>query len=264
MESTWRYIDTGLSDASCNMAVDEAIAEMALKGRVPPTLRFYGWAVPSVSLGCFQKTEDIDRAYCEYRGIPIVRRPTGGRAILHGREVTYSFASRNALPCFSEGLLSTYGHLSRAFYTALKTLGIDVEMKKRREKGRILAGSALCFQSVSYGELSINKRKVIGSAQKRWKEGFLQQGSIQMVTDSELMERVFRNADAEKISLTMTGLTDHLPTLSPDELKRAILKAFEEIFEVTLLPMELTEEEKILALRFQRQKYQSPEWTFSR
>jgi len=78
------------------------------------------------------------------------------------------------------------------------------------------------------------------------------------------MERVFRNADAEKISLTMTGLTDHLPTLSPDELKRAILKAFEEIFEVTLLPMELTEEEKILALRFQRQKYQSPEWTFSR
>ncbi|GBE36770.1 octanoyltransferase LipM [bacterium BMS3Bbin07] len=264
MKSTWRYIDTGISDASCNMALDEAIAEMALKGRVPPTLRFYGWAEPSVSLGCFQKSEEIDRGYCEYRGIPIVRRPTGGRAILHGREITYSFASRNAVPPFSEGLLSTYGHLSRAFYTALKSLGIDVEIKNRREKGRILTGSALCFQSVSYGELSINKRKAIGSAQKRWKEGFLQQGSIQMKIDPGLMERVFRNADAGKISLTMTGLTDHLPTLSPDELKEAILNAFEEIFEVRLLPMGLTEEEKALALQFQKQKYQSPEWTYCR
>ncbi len=258
-------MDTGISDASCNMAVDEAIAEMALKGRVPPTLRFYGWVVPSVSLGCFQKTDEIDREYCNHRDIPIVRRPTGGRAILHGREVTYSFASRNnTLPCFSGSLLHTYGSLSRAFYTALKSLGIDVEMKSSREKGRILTGSALCFQSVSYGELSINGRKVIGSAQKRWKEGFLQQGSIQMKIDARLMERVFRNADAGKISLSMTGLTDHLPTLSPDELKGAILRAFEEIFGVRLLPMGLTEEEKALTLRFQRQKYQSPEWTYCR
>ncbi|VAX30392.1 Lipoate-protein ligase A, partial [hydrothermal vent metagenome] len=194
-------MDTGISDASSNMAVDEAVAEMALKGIVPPTLRFYGWTVPSVSLGCFQKSEDIDREYCEYRDIPIVRRPTGGRAILHGSEITYSFTSRNAVPPFSSGLLSSYGHLSRAFYTALKSLGIDVEMKNRREKGRILTGSALCFQSVSYGELSINSRKVIGSAQKRWKEGFLQQGSIQMKIDPGLITRVFRNTDTEKISL---------------------------------------------------------------
>jgi len=264
MKPAWRYIDTGIADASYNMAVDEAIAEMALRGRVPPTLRFYGWAVPSVSLGCFQKTEDIDTGYCEDRGIPIVRRPTGGRAILHGREVTYSFASSKALPCFSGGLLDTYGHLSRAFCTALKSLGLDVEIKNRREKGRILTGSALCFQSVSYGELSVNSRKVIGSAQKRWKEGFLQQGSIQMVIEPELLVRVFRNVDAGKISSTMTGLTEHLPALSPDELKDSIVRAFEEIFVVRLLPMGLTEEEKALALQLQRQKYQSPEWTFSR
>ncbi len=264
MESTWRYIDTGLSDAAYNMAVDEAIAEAVLKGAVPATLRFYGWASPSVSLGCFQKAGEIDRAYCEASGIVVVRRPTGGRAILHGREVTYSFASRNIPPWFSGGLLGTYGHLSRAFCTALRSLGVDVAMKNRREKGRILTGSALCFQSVSYGELSIDGRKVIGSAQKRWKEGFLQQGSIQMALDPALMERVFRNAEARKISSAMTALTDHLPALSTDELKRSILKAFEETFRVRLVPAELTEEEKELVHRFQRRKYQSPEWTFSR
>ncbi len=257
-------MDSGASEASYNMAVDEAVAESARKGGAPPTLRLYGWTEPSVSIGCFQKADDIDRDYCRGRGIPIVRRPTGGRAILHGRELTYSFASGSSLPCFSGGLLSTYGELSMAFCTALRALGIEAELKNRREKGRILTGSSLCFQSVSYGELSIGGRKVIGSAQKRWRDGFLQQGSIPFTLDVELMERVFRGADRARIESSMTGLSEHLPALTPDDLKAPIVTAFEETFGVTLRPMGLTSEEEALALRLQEQKYRSEEWTYCR
>jgi len=264
VKPVWRCIDSGESDASYNMAVDEAIAEAVRKGSVPPTLRLYGWTEPSVSIGCFQKVEDIDLDYCKGNGIPVVRRPTGGRAILHGRELTYSFASGNTESCFSGGLMSTYGQLSRAFCAALKTLGMDVELKSRREKGRILTGSALCFQSVSYGELSINGRKVIGSAQKRWRDGFLQQGSIQFTLDHDLMGRVFRGADPVGIKSAMTGLSEHLPELSPEDLKPPVIKAFEETFGIRLMPMGLTTEEEDLALRLQRRKYLSPEWTYCR
>ena len=170
----------------------------------------------------------------------------------------------NNPPYFSGGLLGTYGYLSRAFCTALRSLGIDVQVKNRKEQGRVLRGSALCFQSTSYGELSVNRRKVIGSAQKRWKGGFLQQGSIQLTVDPGFMEKVFRNTDYEKISSSMTGIRDLFPALSVDELKKSILNAFEEVFQIGLIPMAPAQEEEALALRLEREKYQAPEWTFSR
>jgi lipoate-protein ligase A len=92
MTDRWRFIDTGLCTASYNMALDEAIATAVKRGNSPPTLRLYGWDRPSVSVGYFQNVCDIDSDYCIKKGIPIVRRPTGGRAILHDGEITYSFS----------------------------------------------------------------------------------------------------------------------------------------------------------------------------
>jgi lipoate-protein ligase A len=264
MKETWRLIDTGPAGAAYNMALDEAITVTVLNKKTPPTLRFYGWSVPSVSLGCFQRIAEIDLDYCRESSIPVVRRPTGGRAILHGEEVTYSFSSRNSPPYFSDGLLSTYGHIGRAFYDALRSLGLDVKIRKRREKGRTLAGRALCFQSVSYGELSIMNKKVVGSAQKRWKDGFLQQGSIQMVIDPIMMGRVFKGADRESICSSMVGLNSLMPGLSPERLKRAVIESFQDLFGVGLVEMDITKDEKDLAEKFLKEKYQTQEWTFYR
>jgi lipoate-protein ligase A len=264
MSTVWRIIDTGSMNAAYNMALDEAISRSVLNGSVPPTLRLYGWSVPSVSLGYFQSIREIDVPYCKGNSIPIVRRPTGGRAILHGREVTYSFSAKNEGPSFSDGLLSTYGSLSRAFHRALSSLGIDVSVKTRQARARDLTKSALCFQSVSYGELSVGDKKVMGSAQKRWREGFLQQGSIQLRIDSEEMERVFRKADRQHILSSMTGLENIISSLSRDALAASIREAFEEVFQVQLITSDLSEEEGELALHLQREKYLSEEWTFRR
>ena len=102
---TWRLINSGTGSASYNMALDEAIAISVRKGGSPPTLRLYSWDMPSVTLGCFQKIRDIDIEYCRDASIPVVRRPTGGRAILHNKELTYSFSAKTDNDFFFKGHL---------------------------------------------------------------------------------------------------------------------------------------------------------------
>ncbi len=264
MSITWRLIDSGPTDAYMNMAVDEAIAISVIKGDVPPTLRFYQWQGPAISLGCYQRSEEVDLLYCRERNIPVVRRPTGGRAILHGGDLTYSFSSKNTPPFFSDGLLKTYNHISAAFLHALKGLGFPVVMKTRKEKGRVLTGSSICFQSVSFGEITIDNKKIIGSAQKRWTEGFLQQGSILLRLNTGEMLRVFRGSRTEEITSSMTGLYHYRPSLDTEMLKEMIRDAFEEAFGVDLNMAPLTEEEYSLAVKLRDEKYARQEWTLSR
>ena len=157
MDSEWRLIDSGHCDAFYNMALDEAIATEIRREQAPPTLRLYGWDRPSVTLGCFQKASDIDMEYCKAQDIPVVRRPTGGRAILHGDELTYSFCAKTDTGPFSNGLLESYRKIGIAFEKAFRKIGIDVEAKGQREKGTVLARSPLCFQSSSYGEILLEE-----------------------------------------------------------------------------------------------------------
>ncbi|NOY64709.1 MAG: lipoate--protein ligase family protein [Nitrospirae bacterium] len=260
----WRLIDSGTCDAYMNMAIDEAIAISVRQELAPPTLRFYQWQGPSVTLGCYQRSEEVDLLYCEKSNIPVVRRPTGGRAILHGEDLTYSFSSKNTPPYFSEGLLKTYNHISAAFLEALKNLGFHAVMKTRKEKGRVLTGSSICFQSVSFGEITIENKKIIGSAQKRWPDGFLQQGSILLRLNTDEMLRVFRDSRAEEIASSMTGLYHYQPSLDTERLKENIQNAFEETFGVELKVSSLTEEEYSLAIKLCNEKYTQQEWTLSR
>ncbi len=262
--STWRLIESGPGDAFYNMAIDEAIGLTVMRGGAPPTLRFYTWEVPSVSLGAFQRIGEIDYEYCRREGVPVVRRPTGGRAILHDRELTYSFSAPNLPPHFERGLLEAYRLLSRAFFDAFRALGLPVQWKDRREKGRVLTGSPLCFQSVSYGEVTLGGKKVMGSAQKRWKEGFLQQGSIQFRINEAGMVRVFREATADGIRMSMTGLQSFLPGLEESLLIEKTVEAFSEIFGVSFQRATILPEEKALTEGLLREKYRNPEWTFRR
>ncbi|HEB01824.1 MAG TPA: lipoate--protein ligase family protein, partial [Nitrospirae bacterium] len=180
------------ASAAFNMALDEALLDSACKGESPPTLRLYGWSEPAVSIGRHQRASDVDLAFCRERSIPVVRRPTGGRAILHGLELTYSFSAHLPLPGFGRSVLDSYGTLSRAFMHAFRSLGLAALNGSRRKKGPGPDGAnPLCFASASYGEISIGGKKIIGSAQRRCPYGFLQQGSIPLALDRETMSSVF-------------------------------------------------------------------------
>ncbi len=258
----WRLIDSTACSASYNMALDEALAIYVKEGRTIPTLRLYKWDRPSVSLGCFQKNADVDMEYCSEAGIPIVRRPTGGRAILHNKELTYSFSIKTDNEFFSKGIFDSYKKISSALYLALQKVGIEPGIKTERNTARHkVKGSPLCFQSTSYGELTIDSKKMVGSAQKRWNDGLLQQGSMPYLIDIPLTQKVFRLGNMRDEDFCMTGIMDVLPTLKEETLMESIKEGFEEAFGVDLISDHPSEEEEALALSLQAEKYQAYEWT---
>jgi lipoyl(octanoyl) transferase len=268
MSDTWRFIDSGPCGASYNMALDEAVAVAVRADNARPTLRFYEWDLPSVSIGCFQKIGDIDTEYCRQCKIPFVRRPTGGRAILHGDEITYSFSVKTKHGLFSRGLLDSYKKISAAFEKAFLKIGLAPELKLPKDNRHTLTEdmrkSPLCFQSVSYGEISVMSGKIIGSAQKRWPDGLLQQGSIPFSPDREKTGRVFGIEPSSGSNNELCGLKDIISDLNPGVLKEAIRASFEEIFDVSFVMSTPSKEEVSLAHELESLKYSSSHWTFHR
>jgi len=269
MSNIWRFIDSGPCNAAYNMALDETIASLVRKEDMPPALRLYGWDTPSVSIGCFQKISDVDISYCTEKNIPIVRRPTGGRAIFHTQEITYSFSVKTKSGLFSGGLLDSYKKISTALGLALSKLGFIPELKVLRETVRSLPAdhsskSPLCFKSISYGEVSVNNNKIIGSAQKRWPDGLLQQGSIPLIIDKDETSRIFKILSDNSIMESSKGLTDIFPELQIDSIKNAIRISFEETFDVKLILSSPSHEEISVAEELEARKYLSHEWNFKR
>jgi lipoyl(octanoyl) transferase len=268
MSNTWRIIDSGPCSASYNMALDEAIAGTVRAENARPTLRFYEWDAPSVSIGCFQKIGDIDTEYCRQFNIPFVRRPTGGRAILHGDEITYSFSVKTDNGLFSGDLFDSYKKISAAFEKAFLKIGLAPELKLLKDNRHTLTEdmrkSPLCFQSVSYGEMSVMSGKIIGSAQKRWPDGLLQQGSIPFSLDRERTGRVFGIEPSSEPNNGLRGLKDIISDLNPGDLKDAIRVSFEEVFDIHLVSASPYDEEIVLARRLEAEKYLTHEWNFRR
>jgi lipoate-protein ligase A len=260
MTDKWRLIDSGACDAFYNMALDEAISIAVREGKAPPTLRFYKWEKISVSLGSFQNISIINLEYCRSNNIPVVRRPTGGRAILHGDELTYSFSSPN-IGVFSTSLLNSYKVISDAFFSAFKKIGIPVTRKMERASGAELTRTPLCFNSASYGEIMSDGKKIIGSAQKRWVNGFLQQGSIPYFVDYEGLKKVF---DIDSVIFNFKGIMEILPDLNIDRFKEIIRRSFEEHFHITLIESPLLHYEKDLALYLLQEKYLTFHWNKNR
>jgi lipoyl(octanoyl) transferase len=268
MGNIWRVIDSGPCSASYNMALDEAIAGAVRAENARPTLRFYEWDVPSVSIGYFQKIGDIDTEHCRQCNIPFVRRPTGGRAILHGDEITYSFSVKTNNGLFSGGLLDSYKKISAAFEKAFLEIGLAPELKLLKDNRHTVTEdmrkSPLCFQSVSYGEISVMSGKIIGSAQKRWPDGLLQQGSIPVSLDREKTGRVFGIQPSLEPNNGLRGLKDIMPNLNPGDLKDAIRVSFEEVFNIHFISAAPYDEEIVLARKLEAEKYLTHEWNFRR
>lgn len=181
----WRLIRSGPMTGPANMACDQAMLEAAIAahadGRDPTvTLRLYAWDPPAVSLGYHQRAEDVDRDRLAKAGITVVRRPTGGRAILHARELTYAICGPLSLFGRRVGVLESYRLLSTAILAGLEErLGIRAELAKGRPpKGPVDRAPVACFQRPAQCDAVADGKKVVGSAQVRRGDCFLQHGSI--------------------------------------------------------------------------------------
>ncbi|HEY8486748.1 MAG TPA: lipoate--protein ligase family protein [Limnochordales bacterium] len=175
----WRLLVDGAGSAAWNMAVDEAILEAVASGEQPPTLRLYRWEPPAVSIGYFQEmAEAVNEAACRREGVEVVRRPTGGRAVFHDQELTYSVALPPGHPVAAGGILDSYRRLSLGLQEGLRRLGVQAELATPPAAGRG-PGASACFDSASRHELEWAGRKLVGSAQTRRASGaLLQHGSI--------------------------------------------------------------------------------------
>ncbi len=179
---TWRLLITPAARGAWNMALDESILEHIGRGESMPTLRLYAWEPACLSLGHAQPFADVDMRRLKARGWEVVRRATGGRAILHTDEITYSVIAPNEEPHVAGTVLESYNRLAQALLLAVQQLDLPVEM----EKGRVENGSAanpVCFEVPSTYEITVNGKKLIGSAQARKKEGVLQHGSLPLTGD---------------------------------------------------------------------------------
>ncbi|MBF0608301.1 MAG: biotin/lipoate A/B protein ligase family protein [Candidatus Magnetobacterium sp. LHC-1] len=255
----WRLIPHDNRDAFCNMAVDEAIACCVNDNISPPTLRFYGWSLPSVSIGAFQDIDGIDHQWCAQRGVDVVRRPTGGRAVVHGDELTYSFTA-NFENGFTKSVLNNHKMVNAVFYRSLQRLGLAVDFTEGRLDRRGLLLSALCFAATSYGEVSAGGKKVIGAAQRRYANSFLEQGSIPLSVDRELVAGALRANDTRDVLTGLRELSSSIDILGMIDMVRV---CFEESFGVTLRADSLTPEEDRLAGELLL-KYRSEKWTHRR
>jgi lipoate-protein ligase A len=254
-------MDTGPGGACFNMALDEAIARLTIGGGSPPTLRVYGWSLPSVTLGRFQRASDVDTALCSSEDIPVVRRPTGGRAILHGEELTYSFSAPTSGGIFAGDLFRSYSILGSAFLGAFRSLGLDAEASGRKKSSGV-DRNPLCFSSTSFGEISLGGRKIIGSAQRRWPGGMLQQGTVPLDVPREMTSRIFLRAGDEVEGLM--GLREADRTISYDSLKEALAMGFRDSLGVILEDAIPSREEMRLAARLEEEKYRSRKWNHLR
>ena len=259
---TWRLLETGDAPGSFNLALDEALFLLAGEGRSRPTVRFYGWSPPALSVGYFQSwNKEIDEEACRARGIDIVRRITGGRAVLHRDEVTYSVSCGESGDFFGEGLWPAYRKIGLALAAGLQRLGVKVDLVRPVPGGgRTAARHPSCFSSSVGYEISSQGKKLVGSAQKRCKGAILQHGSILLLGHGEefgaLLNRRHRRPHA-----AMASLGDLIGTLpSRPAVVEALAEGFREVWGVDLAPGDVTEEERRLAGRLENSKYLSRDW----
>jgi lipoate-protein ligase A len=264
----WRFIPFERFSAFENMATDEAILKVGQQRQTPPTLRFYGWTEPAVTIGYSQNPRrEIQYDFCRKGGIDIVRRPTGGKAVFHDGDLTYSFVAHERSPFFSPDIMKNYGTISRCIARGLEKAGIGAALVEEGRGSRIGSLDSFCFSLPLRNELLVGKKKICGSAQFRSRDAFLQHGSILLDFDPEMTARImWKNEenlmeDISRLKNSVTCVNEHSENgIETDLLCRYIKESFEETMKVRLLESSLTPREEVLKERFLRDKYLRPEW----
>ncbi|MCJ7497235.1 MAG: lipoate--protein ligase family protein [candidate division Zixibacteria bacterium] len=279
-EQNWRFIYTGKNDPYFNMALDEVLLHSVQKG-CPPVLRLYQWDPATISIGYFQEVEKVvDLDKCNRSGIKLVRRITGGRAVLHNEELTYSFCgSSKDFPGLGKNVAETYQTISTALLVSLKALGIEAQWVKPPRKERNIKNSFAvkrdrlyknklfdlpCFSSFSRYEISFQGKKLIGSAQRRFGNYFLQHGSILLKKEDlrltyflpkdNSFKKIYVEENSTSLGEIRGGEVSYLEIIR--SLKQGFGRFFKKDFDESLSnPNELKNTQRLI-----EEKYSKDEW----
>jgi lipoate-protein ligase A len=264
----WRLICDAPAAGAWNMAVDEAILESVSAGAAPPTLRFYGWEPACLSLGFGQRYREVDEAGLRENGWDVVRRPTGGKAILHADELTYSVSAPVDHPLMGGGVLPSYRRIAGAILHGLDALAVRAVARERYED-RSADPGPVCFEIPSDWEITWEGRKLVGSAQVRRKGGVLQHGTIPLKGDlARITKALVFNTQADKEDAAVRVLAKAATVATAlgrqvdwEEAAAAVRTGFMETLGLDLEQTRLTEAEAAAAESLSAGKYGHPDWT---
>ena len=263
----WRHLPYEVHTGAENMAIDEAILQaMADKTQSMPTLRFYGWQPAALSLGYAQSyAKEVNEEALKLAGLDVVRRSTGGRAVLHQYELTYSVIAPVADEHVAGSVVESYLKISQALLAGFQAVGIPAQMA---EGGLGQGSSAACFDSPSWYELVVDGRKLVGSAQVRKDGVLLQHGSIVFHFDVPLLFSLLKFPSEQLRNRLLKAFTNKACGLDEvwsrpvnmGELEQAICEGFRRIMQIILAEEQLTVGEQELAKKLVL-KYRSNDWT---
>ena len=254
MMEQWRLLKTENKSAFTNMAIDRAVLVANSKGKVPPTVRFYTWAPPAISIGYFQSlSEELDLDACKALGVEFVRRITGGGAVFHDKELTYSIVIAEAHPFVSKNILESYRRICGAVIKGLKNLWIESKY-------------------VPINDIVVNNKKISGSAQTRKSKTVLQHGTVLMDVDVDKMFKLLKVpnekikdkmiSDVKQRVTSIKHVTGNIISFSDAAL--AMKAGFEQEFGIELVDGSLTKEELSLAKKFEEECFSKNEWNYKR
>ena len=247
MDNAWRMLITPPAGGAWNMALDETLLEQVGRGDSAPVLRLYGWQPPCLSLGYAQPFSDVDPSRLAFLGWEVVRRLTGGRAILHTDELTYAVLLPMDNPLAAGGVLESYNRLAQALLDALLRLGVPAELK-HLDGGGHGSMNPICFETPSTFEVLVNGKKLVGSAQARRKDALLQHGSLPLSGDiRRIVQALVFNDETDRFSagqrmaekaITMEGAIGACPPWAV--VAQAIVDAFSDRFRISFSSSSLT------------------------
>ena len=266
--NTWRLLITPPARGAWNMALDESILEHIGRRESLPTLRLYSWTPACLSLGHAQPFADVDTARLKGHGWEVVRRATGGRAILHTDELTYSVITPLDEPTMSGGVLESYNRVSHALLKAVQSLEISVEVKEGKSENSETP-NPVCFEVPSTYEITVDGKKLIGSAQARKKDGVLQHGTLPLTGDLTRICQVLvfdnesaRETASKRLLERATTVESALGrVISWDAAVHAFVHAFEAQLGLMIEKGELSESEIERTEELVKDKYDHPSWT---
>jgi lipoate-protein ligase A len=241
---TWRFIETESCPGYVNMAIDEALLDIYLQNNSGPVLRFYRWSKPTLSLGRNQKISEINLEGCKAQGIDIVARPTGGKAVLHQSEFTYSFIAgkKDEMP---ENIFASYLIISRALICGLEKLKAGMSLTIGEEQGADYFRNSFCFSSSTVSDLNYYGSKLVGSAQLRRGDALLQHGSVLIDQDFTILDKIFAKQDNNAGLINLKDILGFVP--SYENIKNCILEGFRDFFKIEFKSDSLSFNEKNLA-----------------
>ena len=269
----WRVIvESDFRSGQDNMAVDGAILEAVSSGLQPPTLRLYGWAPMCLSLGYGQRIRDLDMNSLHDRGWHLVRRATGGRAILHGDELTYSLSLPRAHPLAAADAVESCRRISGGLLQALRHLGLTAQSEHQGAGLNVETRGPVCFDMPSHYEITVKKRKLIGSAQLRRKGGILQHGTVPLCGDIARICDVLNFGSSRARQLQKQKVRDHAVTLSDvlddppvwEAVALAVEHGFCQQFGLEMVRGKLSDAELRRRDVLLDERFANPDWTSKR